>query len=266
MSRSSGSEPSCVTQSALGMWVWLRHKVDPSLRRATATILAGNSLENAKQKIQSALDDYVDQEVELQEEFRKATVRINQIKNPKMREREIKSLAPKLLRLKRIQSQVHSHSNQVNILERQIDSFQTDVVQTELLSSLRASITVLRQTSTDKSQNDGVDATIDEMDEILSNQQSFNESLSVAPQQYNSMTGSEDSDIISELFLMFDDENNMPPPGSVMKTKQSDTEECPPVHPQTEPVQSLVLSERSVLHDEEDEVYIEQKQRSEVLS
>lgn len=189
----------------------MRHKWDPRLRRATAQLLAGNSLENAKEKIESTLCEYVAEEEKLQKEFGTAIERIKQISNERIKHREIKSLAPKLSKMKRVQTQIQSLSNQINVIERQIDSFRTEVVQTDLLTSLRESITVLKETSRDQTQSKCVDEVLDDMDEVLSKQQNFNESLTV-PFQTNTMSETEDPDIMTELYSMFDDEGGPGPP------------------------------------------------------
>jgi flagellar biosynthesis chaperone FliJ len=195
----------------MSFWIWMRHRWDPSLRRATAQLLAGNSLENAREKIECTLCEYTAEEKSLQEEFSLAIARIQQISNEKIKNREIKSLAPKLSKLKRVQTQIQSLSNQVNVIERQIDSFRTEVVQTDLLTSLRDSITVLKETSRDQAQTKCVDEVLDDMDEVLSKQQNFNESLTM-PFQTNTMSEPEDADLMTELFSMFDDEGGPGPP------------------------------------------------------
>lgn len=195
----------------------MRHKWDPRLRRATAQLLAGNSLENAKEKIESTLCEYVTEEENLQRDFGTAIERIKKIPNERIKHREIKSLAPKLSKLKRVQTQIQSLSNQINVIERQIDSFRTEVVQTDLLTSLRDSITVLKETSLDQAQTKCVDEVLDDMDEVLSKQQNFNESLTV-PFQANTMSETEDPDIMTELFSMFNDEGGPGPPSEKVAT------------------------------------------------
>lgn len=240
----------------------MRHKWDPRLRRATAQLLAGNSLENAKEKIESTLCEYVTEEENLQKDFGAAIERIKQISNERIRHREIKSLAPKLSKLKRVQTQIHSLSNQINVIERQIDSFRTEVVQTDLLTSLRDSITVLKETSLDQSQTKCVDEVLDDMDEVLSKQQNFNESLTV-PFQANTMSETEDPDIMTELFSMFNDEGGPGPPSEkvamprvVQPEKQSENMN------RSRPTKEVIIEEAD---EEEDEPVDESENQGQVV-
>lgn len=248
MSRNNNGQPSCVTQSAMSLWIWMRHKMDPKLRRATAQLLAGNSLENAKEKIEDTLTAYVSEEEMLQGQFGLAINRIKEISNNKIKHREIRSLAPKLTKLKRIQAQIHSLSNQINVLDRQIDSFRTDVVQTELLTSLRDSITVLKETSRDQSQTKCVDDVLDDMDEVLSKQQNFNESIAL-PLHTNTMVETEDSDILTELFSMFDDESDARPPGGQLELPKNERIEKGPTQFVKSEIETEIMNEVIIEED-----------------
>ncbi|KAJ1468565.1 hypothetical protein T484DRAFT_1755033 [Baffinella frigidus] len=202
-------QPSCMKETLMSGWIWIREQVDVEIRNHTTAIIAESNLLSVRDNIEkNKLKTGNEQDVLMRELRTKA--RACKSGPKEFRVGNLKKLLPLLERCKRYRQQTALAGQQLSLLDMQINAFENGRFQKEMTDTLRASVVAMKQVGITDDASD-VDTIVIDMEETMAAQNQVSESL--ASTFVNSAEDTSDDSLMHELMaLMGDDEEVMDEP------------------------------------------------------
>jgi hypothetical protein len=221
---------SCMTETLLSLWIWLRERVDSDLRNTTMAMVSENNLTCCSDTIMKNKEKIMVEHDNLFAELR-SKARLCRVGSKELRVAKLKKLLPLMTKFKRCRQQIGLADQHIRVLRVQINAFETGRFHKEMTDTLRASMVAMKKVGiTDESD---VDNLIGDMEQRMHDQQEVSDSMDLV----NSMDDVKMSDesLMQELmaFMGEDDET-----AAVTDTTDNTTE--PPVPEACVPVRTTI--------------------------
>jgi hypothetical protein len=217
-------QPSCVTENFLSVWIWLREKIDVELRNRTTAMVAESKLLSVRDNIEKNKQRAVSDQDGLMSELRcKALACRGGTKEQRMV--KLKKLLPMLQRCKRYRQQTALASQQLGLLDAQINAFENGRFQKEMTDTLRDSVVAMKKVGI--ADDHDVDGIMLDMEDTIQQQTQISESMSLT--LVNSMDDSLSSDdaLMRELMALAGDDDDIE--GAVSEANTKAVSRVPPV-------------------------------------
>jgi hypothetical protein len=199
-------QPSCLKEHLISMWIWMRERVDVEIRNHTTAIVAESNLLLVRDNIEkNKLKTLNEQEV-LMTELRSKARACKQAPTKEMRLAKLKKLVPIMSRCKRYRQQTALASQQLSLLDMQINAFENGRFQKEMTDSLRASVVAMKRVGITDDASD-VDTIVLDMEDTIAQQTQISEALSSSLVNSMDDNGSNDDSLMRELMMMMGDDD-----------------------------------------------------------
>ena len=197
-------EPSCATELALSLWIWVRERIDPDLANRTTAMIAESNLLAVSVDLQKKKDKITEDHDNL---FAKLRDKVRMCKRGATKEERLtnlKKLLPLMQTCKRYRHQKHLADKQTRLLELQINAFETGHFQKQMTDTLRASVVAMKKVGI-MDDIDKVDSMMSDLEESVTQQNEISDSMENS--LVNSMHDSSNTDdsLMRELMAMMRD-------------------------------------------------------------
>jgi hypothetical protein len=198
-------QPSCMKENLLSVWIWMRETVDVEIRNRTTAMIAENNLVSVRDNIEKNKSKIVcEQDITMNELRTKA--RMCRGGTKEQRTVKLKKLLPLLQRFKKYRQQTQLASQQLNLLDVQINAFENGRFQKEMTETLRAGVVAMRKVGISDDASD-MDTIVLDMEDTISQQNQLADSMSVG--LVNSMDdNNSDEGLMRELMALAGDDDD----------------------------------------------------------
>ena len=198
-------QPSCMRENMLSVWIWMRESLDVELRNRTTAMIAENNLISVRDNMEKNKDKIVcDRERATSDLMKKA--RLCKSSPKEQQKTQLKKLIPLLHSVKGIQKREMLVTNQLKLLDVQIDAFENGRCQREMTETLRAGVVAMKKVGIQDDASD-MDNIVLDMEDSLIEHSKFADSMSLS--LVNSMDDTDtDEGLMRELMAMIGDEND----------------------------------------------------------
>ena len=208
MSAASGGvyePPSCVSETLMSFWIWLRERTDVELVNTRAAMIAEGNLVGVRDNIDKNKQKTVAEQDALMADIRvKAKACRGGTKEQRML--KLKRLLPLMQRFKRFRQQTTLASQQLSLLDAQINAFDSVRFQTVMRDTLKASVVAMKKVGI---KEDDMDTVLVDHEEIIQQQNEISDSLNLSV--VNSMDdggGTSDDSLMRELMALAGDDDD----------------------------------------------------------
>jgi hypothetical protein len=186
----------------------MRERVDVEIRNHTTAIVAESNLLSVRDNIEKNKLKTLNEQETLMVELRVKARACKQSPSKEIRIASLKKLIPLLSRCKRFRQQTALASQQLNLLDMQINAFENGRFQKEMTDTLRASVVAMKKVGITDDASD-VDTIVLDMEDTIAQQNQISESLSST--LINSMedTSSNDDSLMRELMMLMGDDEEL---------------------------------------------------------
>ena len=199
--------PSCMTQTMLSFWIWIRERLDSDIRHRTTAMIAENNLMSVRDTIdknkQKAMVEYDGLSVDL-----RCKARSCRGGTKEQRAAKLKKLIPLMQRYKRCRQQVQMADKHTRLLDVQLTAFENGRFQKEMTDTLRASVTAMKRIGINENIN-LVDDMMVEVEESYNQQKDISDSMESSLINNMDDNTQTDESLMRELMLMMGDEDEV---------------------------------------------------------
>lgn len=197
--------PSCFKEHLISVWIWMREQVDVEIRNHTTAIVAESNLLSVRDNIEKNKLKTLNEQETLMVELRSKARACKQSPTKEMRLAKLKKLIPLLSRCKRYRQQTALASQQLSLLDMQINAFENGRFQKEMTDTLRASVVAMKKVGITDDASD-VDTIVLDMEDTIAQQNQISEALSSSLVNSMDDSGSNDDSLMRELMLLMGDD------------------------------------------------------------
>ena len=231
MSRESKNDTyeqtSCMTENLLSVWIWMREMLDVEIRNRTTAMIAENNLVSVRDNIEKNKDK-IAAELDIAMEDLRTKARLCKGGTKEQSMLRLKKLVPLLQKVKGLRHKMALATQQLNLLDAQINAFENGRFQKEMTDTLRAGVAAMRKVGITDDGSD-MDTIVLDMEETMEEQNRLTDSMSVSV--VNSMDESNsDESLMKELMMLagnFEEvedstsSNTVPPVQKIIKPTES---------------------------------------------
>jgi hypothetical protein len=212
-------------ENLLSIWIWMRESVDAEIRNRTTAMIAENNLVSVRDNIEKNKEKTIGEQESVMNELR-TKARLCKGGTKEQRAVKLKKLLPLMQRFKRYRQQTQLASQQLGLLDTQINAFENGRFQKEMTETLRAGVVAMKKVGISDDASD-MDTIVLDMEDALTQQHQLADSMSLS--LVNSMDENSDEGLMRELMALAGEDD--------------DTEETIDVHDQvtkTEPEKTAI--------------------------
>ena len=199
--------PSCMTETMMSLWIWMRERMDSDIRHRTTAMIAENNLMSVRETIDKNRQKAISEHEELSTDLRcKARSCRGGTKEHRML--KLKKLIPLMQRYKRCRNQIQMADKHTRLLDVQLAAFENGRFQKEMTDTLRASVTAMKRIGITEDIR-LVDDMMIEVEESYTQQKDIADSMEsslINNMEDNTQT---DESLMRELMLMMGDEEEV---------------------------------------------------------
>jgi len=173
--------------------------MDTELRNRTNSMIAESKLMSVRQNIDGNKEKALKEEESLMVDIRKKISSCRHLAR-EQRTLQLKKLIPQMQRFKRFKQQGALASQQLTLLDAQINAFENGRFQKEMTDTLRASVAAMKQVGI--ADDSDVDKIFLEMEDNMHHQQDYTDSLNLSIVNSMDDPASNDEMLMRELMLM----------------------------------------------------------------
>jgi hypothetical protein len=198
-------QPSCMKENLLSIWIWMREHMDIEIQNRTTAMIAENNLVSVRDNIEKNKEKIlVEQESAMNELRTKA--RLCKGGTKEQRVVKLKKLLPLMQRFKKYRHQTQLASQQLTLLDVQINAFENGRFQKEMTDTLRAGVVAMRKVGISDDAS-AMDTIVLDMEQTMSDQRELTDSMSLS--LVNSMDdNNSDEGLMRELMLLAGDDDD----------------------------------------------------------
>jgi hypothetical protein len=243
MSRESKNDTyeqtSCMRENLLSVWIWMREMVDVEIRNRTTAMIAENNLVSVRDNIEKNKDK-IAAEVDITMEDLRTKARLCKGGTKEQSMLRLKKLLPLLQKVKGLRHKMGLATQQLNLLDAQINAFENGRNQKEMTETLRAGVAAMRKVGITDDASD-MDTIVLDMEETMEEQNRLTDSMTVST--INSMDeNNSDENLMKELMALagnFEEVEESIPAGTVTPVVE-------PIKPTDPVLPTVVLPTASV--------------------
>jgi hypothetical protein len=190
---------SCMTENLLSVWIWMREMLDVEIRNRTTAMIAENNLVSVRDNIEKNKDK-IAAELDIAMEDLRTKARLCKGGTKEQSMLRLKKLVPLLQKVKGLRHKMALATQQLNLLDAQINAFENGRFQKEMTDTLRAGVAAMRKVGITDDGSD-LDTIVLDMEETMEEQNRLTDSMSVSV--VNSMDESNsDENLMKELMML----------------------------------------------------------------
>ncbi|KAJ1466974.1 hypothetical protein T484DRAFT_1860158 [Baffinella frigidus] len=198
-------KPSCMKETLMSGWIWMREQVDVEIRNHTTAIIAESNLLSVRDNIEKNKLKTATEQDSLMRELR-TKARACKLGPKELRVGNLKKLLPMLQRCKRYRQQTALAGQQLSLVDMQINAFENGRFQKEMTDTLRASVIAMKKVGIADDASD-VDTIVIDMEETMAAQNEVSESLTST--FVNTMEDASDDSLMRELMALMGDDDEV---------------------------------------------------------
>jgi hypothetical protein len=173
---SAYQRPSCVTENVLSLWVWVREKMNVELRNRTTAMVAETKLLCVRDNIEKNKLKSMNEQDSLMTELRSKAVACKGDAK-EQRVLKLKKLLPMLQKCKRYRQQTALASQQLSLIDAQINAFENGRFQKEMTDTLRDSVVAMKKVGI--AEDNDIDTIMLDMEDLQEKQVQISDSMSL---------------------------------------------------------------------------------------
>jgi len=204
--------PSCVSETFMSLWIWVRERMDVELVNTRTAMIAESNLVSVRDNIDKNKQKTVaEQDVLLKDIRAKAKACKGGSKEQRML--KLKSLLPHMQRFKRGRQQTALASQQLSLLDAQINAFESGRFQRVMTDTLKASVVAMKKVGI---KEDDMDTVVMDIEDTIQQQNEISDSLNMTVVNSMDEGGTSDDSLMRELMALAgddddEDEDHVPP-------------------------------------------------------
>ena len=205
----------------------MRERVDVEIQNHTTAIVAESNLLSVRDNIEKNKMKTVNEQDTLMTELRSKARACKLAPTKELRVAKLKLLLPLLTRCKRYRQQTALASQQLTLLDAQINAFENGRFQKEMTDTLRASVVAMKRVGITDDASD-VDSIVLDMEDTIAQQNQISESLASTLVNNMDDTNSSDDSLMRELMLLMGDDDDVKDEGVTVHAHTSPVLVLPP--------------------------------------
>lgn len=187
----------------MSLWIWMRERVDVQLVHTRTAMIAESNLVSVRENIDKNKQKTVAEQDALMSEIRQQA-RACKGGSKEQRVLKLKRLLPQMQRFKRFRQQTALASQQLSLLDVQINAFESGRFQKEMTDTLRASVVAMKKVGI---KDDDMDTVVMDIEETIQQQNELSDSLNMSVVNTMDEGGTSDEMLMRELMALAGDDD-----------------------------------------------------------
>jgi hypothetical protein len=187
----------------MSLWIWMRERVDVQLVHTRTAMVAESNLVSVRENIDKNKQKTVAEQDALMGEIRQQA-RACRGGSKEQRVLKLKRLLPQMQRFKRFRQQTALASQQLSLLDVQINAFESGRFQKEMTDTLRASVVAMKKVGI---KDDDMDTVVMDIEETIQQQNELSDSLNMSVVNTMDEGGTSDEMLMRELMALAGDDD-----------------------------------------------------------